>query len=211
MHNPIAMHKQVEQTLRCLIKTAEQANEGIAIAAIDGTIRFVNTAWSAMHGYNTPQELIGKNINIFHTDEQMKADVIACIDETKNRGQLEGIIGHVRKDGTAFLTDMKMTLVTDDNSDPIALIVFATDITKLKQAEDELRRQCQRLERQAEELIRQLATSNKRLQSEIALRTKSEEKLLESIIEADEPAGPIPTPFNPQELKALSELAKRLA
>jgi len=211
MHNAIVMHRQVEQTLRCLIKIAEEASEGIALTTLDGTIRFINTAWAAIHGYDTPYELIGKQINIFHSQEKMIADVIPCMEETKRRGQLAGIIEHIRKDGTPFLADMKMMLVADDNGSSIAIIVFAMDITDRKQAEDQLRKRCKLLESRAEEFVAQLASVRKQLQNEINHRNKSEENLLESIIEADEPPGPIRPPFNPQEMKALSELAKRLA
>lgn len=211
MHDTIAMHRQVEQALRCLVKITEQASEGIAISTLSGTIRFVNTAWATIHGYDSPQELVGKRIDIFHTDEQMKADVIPFMDETKHRGQLSGMVEHVRKDGIPFPTYMKMTIVADDNGNPIAIIIFTTDITEQKNAMDELRQRCHRLECEAEELVAQLAATKKKLQYEVSKHKHSEEELLESIIEAEEPAGPISPPFNPQELKALSELAKRLA
>ena len=211
MHNTIAMHKQVERILRCLVKITEDASEGIAIVTLNGTLRFVNTSWATMHGYDSPQELVGKRIDIFHTDEQMKTDVIPFMDETKHRGQLSGMVEHVRKDGTSFPTYMKMTIVTDDNGNPIAIIIFTTDITEQKNAMDELRQRCQRLENHAEELTGQLSAVNKQLQRELAQHRHSEEQLLESIIDAEEPTSPISPPFNPQELKALSELAKRLA
>ncbi|MHC4159497.1 MAG: PAS domain-containing protein [Planctomycetota bacterium] len=211
MNKPIEMHKQVERTLRCLVKIAEDSPEGIVISTLDGTIRFVNTAWANMHGYNTPQELVGEKIDIFHTDKQMKADILPFMDETKHRGQLSGMVEHVRKDGTSFPTNMKMTIVNDDNGTPIALIIFATDITEQNNGIDELRQRCRRLEKYTEELAAQLSTTNKQLQRELAQHKHSEEELLESIIDAEEPRSPTPPPFNPQELKALSELAKRLA
>jgi len=211
MHNTIVMHKNVERILRCLIKIAEEASEGIAIATLDGIIRFVNKSWAEIHGYSNPQELTGKKIDIFHTQEKMTEDVIPCMEETKHRGQLAGMIEHIRKDGSPFLTDMKMMLVADDNGKAIAIIIFAADITEHKQAEDRLIKRCKLIEQRAEELVIQLAAARKQLQNEITQRKKAEENLLESIIEADEPPGPIRPPFNPQELKALSELAKRLA
>jgi len=211
MHNAIVMHRQVEQTLRCLLKVAEQACEGIAIITLDGTIRFVNASWAAMHGYNTPYELVGKQLNIFHSPEKMTADVIPFIEETKHRGRLAGMVEHVRSDGTPFTADTKMSLVADDNGGPLAIIVFAADVTGRKLADDQLRNRCKLLESRAEELVAQLVSVRKELQNEIDHRRNSEENLLESIIEADEPPGPIRPPFNPQEMKALSELAKRLA
>lgn len=197
--------------LLILVKIAESAPDGIAIFNLDGTTLFVNTAWANMHGYNSTEELVDNNINIFHTDEQMKADIYPIIDEVKHRGRLSGMVEHVRKDGTTFPTDMKMTIVNDDNGTPIALIIFAKDITEQNNVIAEFRQRCQRFEREAEELVAQLATTNKKLQHEVSKHRHSEEELLESIIDAEEPKTPISPPFNPQELKALSELAKRLA
>jgi len=67
--------------------------------------------------------------------------------------------------------------------------------------------------RQAEESFRQqmneMAAANEQLKRQIAEHKDSEEELLEGIIEAKAPTEK-KLPFNPQELKALSELAKRL-
>ena len=90
MDNIIAAHKRVERALRHLAMTAEQAEEGIALIGLNGTIQFVNTAWARMHGYNTRNELTGRHIGIFHTEEQMRTDVIPFIEETKCRGRLAG-------------------------------------------------------------------------------------------------------------------------
>ncbi len=102
-----------------------------------------------------------------------------------------------------------MTTVTDKSGKAIALIAFTTDITEKKQAPHELQKYCDQLKRK----IAELKTTNDKLQRQITeqiiKREQTEEQLLESIIEADGPTEPI-EPFNPQELKALSELAKRL-
>ena len=67
--------------------------------------------------------------------------------------------------------------------------------------------------RQAEESFRQqmneMAEANEQLKQQIAEHKDSEEELLESIIEAEVLTKETPL-FNPQELKALAELAKRL-
>ncbi|MHC4083942.1 MAG: hypothetical protein ACYSWZ_02075 [Planctomycetota bacterium] len=57
--------------------------------------------------------------------------------------------------------------------------------------------------------IAELTTTNEKLQQEIDKLNGEEIKILESIIDAKPPKKEIPL-FNPQELKALSELARRL-
>ena len=205
MHNIVAAHKRIERAMWCLAKVAEQAAEGIAVLALNGTILFVNAAWAAMHGYNTKNELIGKHVGLFHTKEQMKTDLIPFINEAKRRGQLAGPLEHVRKDGSPLLTQTKMTTVTDETGKAIALVAFTSDRTDKRQAQHELQKYCSQLEKQ----IAELKTTNQKLQKRITEHVHDEEELLESIIDADGPTGPI-EPFNPQELKALGELARRL-
>ena len=64
-------------------------------------------------------------------------------------------------------------------------------------------------EHRLKEQIAELTTTNENLQQEIAQLNGEEIELLEEILDADPPKKEIPG-FNPQELKALSELAKRL-
>ena len=47
MENVFTAHKQIEQTLRYLVMIAEQANEGIVVIDLDGSLRFVNEAWAS--------------------------------------------------------------------------------------------------------------------------------------------------------------------
>ena len=206
MHNIIAAHRRIEQTLRCLTKIAEQADQAIAILDLYGTIRFVNTAWAKMHGCETKHHITGKHIGTFHTKEQLESDVIPFIEEAKRRGRLAGPLGHVRKDGSPFPTETKMTTVKDEAGRAIAIIVFTTDMTEKNRTQQQHQQYCDRLKQQ----IAELTEANEKLHRQITEYQHSEEYLLESIIDAEEPAAPTEPPFNPQELKALSELAKRL-
>jgi len=288
MDNVIIAHKQIEQTLRHLTVVAEQAAEGIAILDLDGNVRFVNPAWVMLHGYDTAHELVGSHISIFHAEEHIETEVIPFIEETKRRGRLTGPIEHLRKDETLFPTETKMSVVTDEANKAIGLIVFATDVTQhkraedqvkryryqleqrtaeltaaneklqhesteRKQAEDELEQHCNTLEQRVEELTAELTTANEKLQHELTIHKQAEDRLkqyrdqleqrvgeltveltavnenlrheftehnlseetrqthggLDGITEAEESKGGTP-PFNPQELKSLGELAKRL-
>lgn len=136
MQNVFTAHKQIEQTLRYLAMIAEQANEGIVVVDLDGSLRFVNEAWAGMHEYKSKDELIGKQLSLFHTKEQMRTDVTPLLEETKRSGQLEGTVEHIKSDGTVFTTQTKMILLGDKAGKATGLIVFAADIdqcTKLQE------------------------------------------------------------------------------
>jgi len=173
MDDVITAHKQIEQTIRHLTVVAEQASEGIAILDLDGNVRFVNPAWVMLHGYDTPHELVGSHISIFYAEGHIETEVIPFIEEAKRRGRLTGPMEHLRKDGTSFPTETKMYVVTDETNEAIGLIVFATDITQYKQAEDQLERYRSQLEQRTAELT----AANERLQHESIEHRQTEDEL----------------------------------
>jgi len=128
MQNVFTAYKQIEQTLRYLVTIAEQTNEGIVVVDSDSSLRFVNEAWAWMHGYKTKEELIGKQLSIFHTEEQIEADVIPLFEKVKHDGQIEGTVEHIKSDGTVFPTQTKMILVEDEAGNTSGVIVFAANI-----------------------------------------------------------------------------------
>ena len=89
----------------------EQSNEGIAISDLDGDLKFINNAFTVMHGYS-PEELVGKNLSIFHTPEQLPSVETANL-ELKHTGRFKGEIWHVKCDGTVFPTLMHNSLIRD--------------------------------------------------------------------------------------------------
>jgi len=156
MDNMVAEIRRTDYTLRHLIMIAEHALDGIAIIDLNGILRFVNTAWARMHGYDSSNELVGKPISQFHTEEQMKADVFDFIEETEHRGRLEGPIEHAQKDGTVFPTRTKMAAVRDEMGRTVGLVVFAEDVSASKRTEDVLKQQAVSLRAANEQLQRQI-------------------------------------------------------
>jgi len=61
---------RVEERLRLLSEAVEQSSEGLAVLSPEKAVLFVNKAFATMHGY-TPDELIGKDVSVFHTPQQM--------------------------------------------------------------------------------------------------------------------------------------------
>jgi PAS domain S-box-containing protein len=142
---------EVKKTLRRLAVIVEQAAEGIAVADMDGNIQFVNNAWVRMHGYESGAELVGKNLRIFHTDEQFKTEVAPFNETVKRQGHNWAELGHVRRDGTIFPTQMSVVVLKDERGDPYGLAAFAEDITERKRADTELRESEERFNQLAEQ------------------------------------------------------------
>lgn len=123
-------NSQIGWALRCLAAMAEHSSEAVAVADVEGTLRFANSAWAEMHGYEGRRELVGRKISEFHTQHQMKTDITGFIEEVKRRGQLAGPVGHMRRDGVPFATETRMTAVRDEMGRPIALVIFVKDASE---------------------------------------------------------------------------------
>ena len=123
--------------LELISRAAEQSTEGMAIVDREGNLLYLNKAFANMHGYG-PDELIGKNLSIFHTPEQIPS-VNAANRELRQKGTFSGEIWHTRRDGTVFPTWMENSLFRDPDGNPIGMIGTVGDISELKQSEEALR------------------------------------------------------------------------
>ncbi|UCE60875.1 MAG: PAS domain S-box protein [Phycisphaerales bacterium] len=133
----VTERRRVEERAQLLSSAIEQANEGIAVTDLQGNLVFINHAFASMHGY-TPAELLGKNLTIFHTDEQLSVvkDANRQIMET---GKFHGEVWHLRRDGSTFPMLVHNTLVRNLTGEAIAMIGTGRDVTDETLAEEALR------------------------------------------------------------------------
>jgi PAS domain S-box-containing protein len=99
-----------EQQLLEFKAAVEQSADGLALADLEGHIRFVNEAWARMHGRSV-EEVTGRHLSIFHTRAQMESDVIPFNRRLLEAGANRGEVWHVRKDGHEFPTFMTTTVL----------------------------------------------------------------------------------------------------
>ncbi|MEW6080045.1 MAG: PAS domain S-box protein [Thermodesulfobacteriota bacterium] len=133
----ITERKKAEEQLRRLKLAVEQTIDGLAVADLDGKVVFTNKAWADMHGYDTA-DLVGRHLGIFHTEEQMREHVRPFNEKVRIAGSFHGEVGHVRKDGSVFLTWMSTALMHDEQMQPVGLVAVARDISEQKKTEEEL-------------------------------------------------------------------------
>ncbi|MFZ5572860.1 MAG: PAS domain-containing sensor histidine kinase [Thermodesulfobacteriota bacterium] len=133
-----SISRPLEKTFM-LESAVEQSGDGISVSDMSGRIQFVNSAWASMHGYE-PQELIGGNITVCHSRDQVEKELYPFIDTVKTMGANSGEVGHMRKDGTVFVSMMTMTLLRDEDERKIRIVSIARDITEQKENEKELRK-----------------------------------------------------------------------
>ncbi len=128
--------KKREHHLHVLQAAMEQSMDGIAMAAMDGRLWFVNSAWARMHGYETEtKKLIGQSLTIFHTRKQLEQDVKPFNERVRQLGSHSGEVGHVTKDGREFPTHMSTSLIHSPGGKPLGMVAIAHDITERKKTE----------------------------------------------------------------------------
>lgn len=138
-----AMKKAQEEVFR--FKTViDQATYGSAINDLDGKFIYVNNAFANMHGYE-PEELMDKDLTIFHNEAQLP-EVMRLVNDIKEKGGfVNEEVPHVHKDGTEFPTLMSAKLIVDENNIPQFLSATCIDISDKVERETVIKNQNRQL------------------------------------------------------------------
>ena len=132
-------NRERDRELALASQALEQAVDGVGMAELDGTVLFVNTSWARMHGYADREEIIGGNLAVFHSPDQMIQDVIPFNRKVVAEGNQQSEMGHVRRDGTPFTCWMSVSLIRDDQGGPVGYAAIARDISEEKRVQEELK------------------------------------------------------------------------
>jgi PAS domain S-box-containing protein len=146
----ITDRKRIDEELIMFKTISDQANYGTAITNLEGKIIYLNRHFAGLHQY-PPEELIGENLSILHTAEQMTQ-----VNNLNTRLKTDGVyyaeeVWHKKKDGTVFPTMMNATIIENEEGNPQLISATAVDITEIIQAKDEKIRMQEQL-RQAQKM-----------------------------------------------------------
>jgi len=136
-----AEHQRAEEALRRpeekLHLIFDSIAEGITVTNLDGTIEQLNEAMVDMHGYDSKQELIGRNI----------LELIAEIDYARAKENLKRALEDeyikdlyifLTKDRKKFDVELSATVFRDTSGEPIGFIFISEDVTERKRMEEQL-------------------------------------------------------------------------
>jgi PAS domain S-box-containing protein len=130
----ITERKRVEEENRRFRTLADNAVYGKAIADLQGRLLYVNHFFAHIHGYS-PEELIGRHIPVFHSQNQMVA-ADRLIESMMREGHfVPTTVWHRHQDGTEFPMLMSGILIKDDDGNPQCIATTAIDISAQHQAE----------------------------------------------------------------------------
>ncbi|MBP7689469.1 MAG: PAS domain S-box protein [Thermoflexales bacterium] len=139
----ITERKQAEEALRqsearwhSIINTSP---DGICITTLDGEIQFASNKLLALHGYDQPADMLGRNVFEF-VDNAYHEVAIARI-QTMLSGIYPGVGEYkvIRRDGSPFYVDINAEVLRDAAGQPANLLLVERDVTARKLAEDALR------------------------------------------------------------------------
>ena len=132
----VTAQKRAELELRIKDMAIASSLDAITLADLDGRIIYVNRASLAVHGWEREEEAVGKPASMFLADPE-KAKWVG--EEVLRNGSWSGEMEARRRDGTTFPMQLALSVVTDESGRPLCVMGSGIDITKRKQAEQELR------------------------------------------------------------------------
>jgi len=133
----ITARREAEQQIRLQASALGAAASGISISDRDGTIVWVNPAFTQMTGYAF-EEVIGKNHRILKSKVH-DLSFFKNLWETISAGEIwQGEIINQRKDGTTYDEGMIITPVKNQKDEITHFIAIKQDISERKKAEKEI-------------------------------------------------------------------------
>jgi PAS domain S-box-containing protein len=126
-------NKTIEQA--GLITAVEQAADGIVITDTEGTIQYVNPAFTRMTGYSH-EEAVGKNPRVLKSGRHTK-EFYEDLWTTIKSGQIwHGDMINQRKDGTLYNEEMRIAPVRSSTGEIVNFIAIKHDVSDRRAAEE---------------------------------------------------------------------------
>ncbi len=133
----ITERKQIDRRLQLAATVFTHANEGILITTPDSRIVDVNDAFTAITGYSK-DEVIGKTPKILKSEQHNSSFLFDLRQKLKQSGKWHGEVWNRRKNGEAYAEMLSVSEVKDDNGQLQNYIAIFSDITVLKNQQQQL-------------------------------------------------------------------------
>lgn len=144
LEQEIKERTEIEETLLLLSTALESAANAIAITDINGRFLWVNHAFSDLTGYDLV-EITGQTPAILKSGKQDQA-FYAKLWQTVTAGQVwQGEMINRKKDGRFYVEEQIITPVCNEAGEVTHFIAIKHDITRRKQAEEQLKEYTERL------------------------------------------------------------------
>ncbi|MCD6287533.1 MAG: PAS domain S-box protein [Candidatus Hydrogenedentes bacterium] len=128
---------KLTETTRMQAALLEHVEESVVATDIDGNIIYWGPGAEKLHGWSR-NEMLGRKSQVFLSKNQKNASGV--ISKIIRDGSWTGEKTFLRKDGSEFIGDVRVSAVRDENGTIIGVVGIAHDITSRKNEENERRR-----------------------------------------------------------------------
>ncbi len=125
-----------EAELRKVTMAVEQAGEMVMIADIDGTIQYVNPAFTAVSGYSR-EEVVGQNSRLLKSGKQNREFYQELWGTITDGRTWKGRLVNKGKDGTLYTEEASISPVRDASGRILNYVAVKRDITEFLRTEVE--------------------------------------------------------------------------
>jgi two-component system, cell cycle sensor histidine kinase and response regulator CckA len=140
----ITERKIAEQQINRLATVVEQAVESIIITEVDGTIRYVNTAFEKITGYKK-SEALGQNPRMLKSGRHAKEFYKDLWNTILSGNKWQGVIINKRKNGSYYYEKAVIFPIKNEHDEVINFTAIMRDITLERKLEQQLQ-QVQKME-----------------------------------------------------------------
>ena len=133
----ITGRKQAEVQLHLQSAALMAAANTIVITGPDGTVQWVNPAFTALTGYST-EEALGQNPRLLNSGTHDREFFTRMWDTVKAGRSWHNELVNKRKDGSLYTEEMTITPVQDGKGEIANFVAIKQDITARKEAEQAL-------------------------------------------------------------------------
>ncbi|MDR3578044.1 MAG: ATP-binding protein [Anaerolineaceae bacterium] len=123
--------KRIEEQLKFQITALESAEIPMFVAEMDGTISWINHAFTTVTGFS-PEEVVGKNANIYIANEKAAVFSDAFWQTNRARGVWHNESENRRRDGILYFQEATVTPVRDVSGQITHFVCVFQDITERK-------------------------------------------------------------------------------
>ncbi|WP_028572096.1 response regulator [Desulfonatronum lacustre] len=171
MVHDITDRKRAEERFRMLSRAVEQSPASIVLTDLEGTIEYVNPAFSKVTGYAL-EEVIGQNPRVLKSSDKSPEEYRGMWEALTSGKEWRGEFKNIRKNGEVYWESASISPIFDERGRTTHYIAVKEDITSRK-----------RIEQQTEIRLRLVSSSFDHTLAELMVKALDEvERFLNSSI-----------------------------
>ncbi len=140
----ISHRKHIEESLRLQTRIIDQAHDAVVSTTLDGHVTSWNKGAQTIYGY-AAQEVVGRPLSFLEPPTKTESSLGEAIRAVLQKGTHEIEAQTIRKDGTEVLVHSSLTLLRDEEQQPLGIVHHSIDITERRRLEAKIQ-QAQKLE-----------------------------------------------------------------